>query len=204
MALAIRQFDNIIPPFAAEPKHCPRCGEDLPRSEFGVCRARKDGLNLYCKKCIRQKIRLFRQAVREYKKAQLKHMRSVRPEQSIASRRYSDQIGYRLTRHAARLLRRGTPCDRVREAIKRGAHTQPEIARATKLPKDEVCDAIAELLLWTGEIRTQVVRTQRMYFVNETEQPKKPQPGRKPLNSFSSIGVLMPGAKPASHRRKTA
>ena len=33
----------------------------------------KDGLNLYCKRCIRQKIALSRQALREYKKARVKH-----------------------------------------------------------------------------------------------------------------------------------
>ena len=56
-----------------ELKRCPRCEESLPLSEFGVCRARKDGLNLYCKRCIRQKIALSRQALREYKKARVKH-----------------------------------------------------------------------------------------------------------------------------------
>src|SRR5207253_7831545 len=55
-----------------ELKRCPRCEESLPLSEFGVCRARKDGLNLYCKRCIRQKISLSRQALREYKKARVK------------------------------------------------------------------------------------------------------------------------------------
>src|SRR5262252_7901843 len=56
-----------------ELKRCPRCEESLPLSEFGVCRARKDGLNLYCKRCIRQKIALSRQALREYKNARSKH-----------------------------------------------------------------------------------------------------------------------------------
>src|SRR5258708_8149773 len=56
-----------------ELKKCPRCEESLPLSEFGVCRARKDGLNLYCKRCIRQKIAQSRQALREYKNARIKH-----------------------------------------------------------------------------------------------------------------------------------
>jgi hypothetical protein len=56
-----------------ELKRCPRCEESLPLSEYGVCRARKDGLNLYCKRCIRQKIALSRQALREYKSARSKH-----------------------------------------------------------------------------------------------------------------------------------
>src|SRR5947208_1960404 len=56
-----------------ELKTCPRCEESLPLSEFGICRARKDGLNLYCKRCIRQKIALSRAALREYKNARVKH-----------------------------------------------------------------------------------------------------------------------------------
>ena len=65
------------------------------------------------------------------------------------------------------MLRKLSPADRVREAIRCGAHTQKEIAQVTKLPKDEVCDALANLLLWTREIRTQIVRHQRLYFINE-------------------------------------
>src|SRR5690348_12924827 len=51
-------------------KHCPRCNRDLPLSEFGICRARRDGLNLYDKHCIREKIRISRQLKREMKAAQ--------------------------------------------------------------------------------------------------------------------------------------
>jgi hypothetical protein len=186
-----------------ELKRCPRCEESLPLSEFGVCRARKDGLNLYCKRCIRQKIALSRQALREYKKARGKHSNSsdrtrlaVDPKSAFSSRRI------------ARMLRKLSPADRVREAIRCGAHTQKEIAQVTKLPKDEVCDALANLLLWTREIRTQIVRHQRMYFVNEAGEELAKAGGtaavkRKRLNpSFSSVGVLMPGRKPAAKGRK--
>ncbi len=186
-----------------ELKRCPRCEDSLPLSEFGVCRARKDGLNLYCKRCIRQKIALSRQALREYKKARGKHNSSaerarltVDPKSAISSRRI------------ARMLRKLSPADRVREAIRCGAHTQKEIALVTKLPKDEVCDALANLLLWTREIRTQIVRHQRMYFVNEAlEELAKAGAGQRnrSLNpSFSSVGVLMPGRKPAAKGRKRA
>src|SRR5207247_6389261 len=71
------------------------------------------------------------------------------------------------SRRIARMLRKLSPADRVRESIRCGAHTQKEIGQVTKLPKDEVCDALANLLLWTHEIRTQIVRHQRMYFINE-------------------------------------
>ena len=188
-----------------ELKRCPRCEEALPLSEFGVCRARKDGLNLYCKRCIRQKISLSRQALREYKKARGKHGSTI---SSDSSRLALDAKASLNSRRIARMLRKLSPADRVREAIRCGAHTQKEIAQVTKLPKDEVCDALANLLLWTREIRTQIVRHQRMYFVNEEiELLAKAQTGatkrKRSLNpSFSSVGVLMPGRKPSAKGKK--
>jgi hypothetical protein len=183
-----------------ELKRCPRCEESLPLSEFGVCRARKDGLNLYCKRCIRQKIALSRQALREYKKARGKHGSSISSDTRVAL----DSKTSLSSRRIARMLRKLSPADRVREAIRCGAHTQKEIAQVTKLPKDEVCDALANLLLWTREIRTQIVRHQRMYFVNEEIEGLARVPAkRKRLNpSFSSVGVLMPGRKPSTKGRK--
>ena len=186
-----------------ELKKCPRCEESLPLSEFGVCRARKDGLNLYCKRCIRQKIALSRQALREYKKARVKHGTSS----TEPSRLTINSKSVFSSRRIARMLRKLSPADRVREAIRCGAHTQKEIALVTKLPKDEVCDALANLLLWTREIRTQIVRHQRMYFVNEVlEELAKSQAvakRKRSLNpSFSSVGELMPGRKPSAKGKK--
>jgi hypothetical protein len=188
-----------------ELKRCPRCEESLPLSEFGVCRARKDGLNLYCKRCIRQKIAQSRQALREYKNARIKHG-SPEPE---GSRLTIDPKSGFSPRRIARMLRKLSPADRVREAIRCGARTQKEIAQVTKLPKDEVCDALANLLLWTHEIRTQVVNHTRMYFVNEIadESAKRGEGAqakrKRGLNpSFSSVGVLMPGRKPSARGKK--
>jgi len=186
-----------------ELKRCPRCEESLPLSEFGVCRARKDGLNLYCKRCIRQKIATSRQALREYKQARGKHT----PAGADHSRLTLDNKTTLSSRRIARMLRKLSPEDRVREAVRCGAHTQKEIVQVTKLPKDEVCDALANLLLWTREIRTQIVRHQRMYFINEDmELLAKAQAAQKrsrSLNpSFSSVGVLMPGRKPGVKGKK--
>src|SRR5947207_1620665 len=50
-------------------KFCPICSQDLPVSEYGVCRARKDGRNLYCKSCIRKKVSDSRKAFKAYKTA---------------------------------------------------------------------------------------------------------------------------------------
>jgi hypothetical protein len=186
-----------------ELKKCPRCEESLPLSEFGVCRARKDGLNLYCKRCIRQKIALSRQALREYKKARVKHGTSS----ADRSRLTINSKSVFSSRRIARMLRKLSPADRVREAIRCGAETQTEIAQITKLPKDEVCDALASLLLWTREIRTQVINHTRRYFVNEAmEELAKARTGAKrkrSLNpSFSSVGELMPGRKPSAKGKK--
>jgi hypothetical protein len=192
---------NAAEVIALELKRCPRCEESLPVSEFGVCRARKDGLNLYCKRCIRQKIALSRQALREYKSARTKAGTgstktkvTLDPKSGFSSRRI------------ARMLRKLSPADRVREAIRCGAKTQKEIAHVTKLPKDEVCDALANLLLWTREIRTQIVNHQRMYFVNEAlEELQKTAANRMKRGfspSFSSVGVLMPGRKPSAKGKK--
>ena len=187
----------------SELKRCPRCDESLPLSEFGVCRARKDGLNLYCKRCIRQKIAISRQALREYKKARVKHGATTTTDRT---RLTVDPKSTFSSRRIARMLRKLSPADRVREAIRCGAHTQKEIAAVTKLPKDEVCDALANLLLWTREIRTQIVRHQRMYFVNEASEEfvkAQAEVKRKRLNpSFSSVGVLMPGRKPSAKGKK--
>ena len=192
-----------------ELKRCPRCEESLPLLEFGVCRARRDGLNLYCKRCIRQKIAQSRQALREYKNARIKH-----GPQSVSNspRLTIDAKSGFSARRIARMLRKLSPADRVREAIRCGARTQKEIAQVTKLPKDEVCDALANLLLWTREIRTQIVSHTRMYFVNDAEEAgnmteglSKRKRGRSELNpSFSSVGVLMPGRKPSARGKKRA
>jgi hypothetical protein len=162
-------------------------------------------LNLYCKRCIRQKIAQSRQALREYKNARGKHETTASADRS----RLTIDAGSGFSpRRIARMLRKLSPADRVREAIRCGAHTQKEIAHVTKLPKDEVCDALANLLLWTREIRTQVVRHQRMYFVNEAAEEsarsvESPAARRKRLNpSFSSVSVLMPGRKPSTRGKK--
>jgi hypothetical protein len=183
-----------------ELKRCPRCEGSLPLAEFGVCRARKDGLNLYCKRCIRQKIAISRQALREYKSARSKH-----GAVTSKSRVTLDAKSGFSPRRIARMLRKLSPADRVREAIRCGAETQTEIVQVTKLPKDEVCDALANLLLWTREIRTQIVRHQRRYFVNEVpeEQEKPSGKSKRGLTpSFSSVGVLMPGRKPSARGKK--
>jgi hypothetical protein len=144
--------------------------------------------------------------LREYKNARIRHGSTVEPEKSRVA--IDAKSGFS-PRRIARMLRKLSPADRVREAIRCGARTQKEIAQVTRLPKDEVCDALANLLLWTREIRTQVVSHTRMYFVNEvTEELAKAREAaeakrKRGLNpSFSSVGVLMPGRKPSAKGKK--
>ena len=184
-------------------KHCPICSLELPISEFGICRARKDGRNLYCKSCIRQKVTQSRRALKEYKSARKRYI----SQQVEISDLLNDTTTS--THYTAKSLSKLSPVERVRDAIRRGSRTQREIAQETKLGKDEIGDALANLLLWTHEIRTQVVDNTRVYFLNDpAEAPaledELPLPARKRdvPSSFSCLHGLMPGRNPEGEPEK--
>ncbi|MGH9907018.1 MAG: hypothetical protein ACRD8U_15725, partial [Pyrinomonadaceae bacterium] len=102
--------------------------------------------------------------------------------------------------------------------IKKNARTQKEIAQETKLGKDEIGDALANLLLWTREIRTEVVDNTRMYFLNDSfdttvgqaDGASEPEAGRPSIprrkpdvpSSFSALQGLMPGRRPEGEPEK--
>lgn len=182
-------------------KNCPICCQQLPLSEFGVCRARKDGRNLYCKSCIRKKVTESRRALKEYRSARKRHVGQAGSEQ--AGMPFLDGSSPSSANYP-RMLSKLSPVERVREAIKKGARTQKEIAQETRLGKDEIGDAIANLLLWTREIKTQVVDNMRVYFINEAsdvlliqeESLSVPQRKRDVPSSFSALPGLMPGRNP--------
>ena len=187
-------------------KQCPICNQDLPLTEFGVCRARKDGRNLYCKSCIRKKVTESRRALKEYKSARKKYNSQPIDAMSIFSLdgddlRPSAQYGVRLVKLS--------PVERVRDAIRRGARTQKEIAQDTKMGKDEIGDALANLLLWTREIRTGIVDNTRVYFINDSpefagtqDSVRIPKRKRDVPSSFSCLQGLMPGKNPEGEPEK--
>jgi len=185
-------------------KHCPICSLELPISEFGICRARKDGRNLYCKSCIRQKVTQSRRALKEYKSARKRY---ISQQVEISDLLNGEPVS--ATHYTAKSLSKLSPVERVRDAIRRGSRTQREIAQETKLGKDEIGDALANLLLWTHEIRTQVVDNTRLYFINDAteaaaleEALRLPARKRDVPSSFSCLQGLMPGRNPEGEPEK--
>jgi hypothetical protein len=184
---------------ALSTKNCPICSQELPLSEFGVCRARKDGRNLYCKSCIRKKVTDSRRALKEYRSARKRYV-----SQPLGECGPSEGGNY------PRILSKLSPVERVREAIRKGARTQKEIAQETRLGKDEIGDAIANLLLWTREIKTKVVDNTRLYSLNESaeeamlreEKLAVPRRKRDVPSSFSALQGLMPGRNPEGEAEK--
>lgn len=187
-------------------KQCPICTQELSLNEFGVCRARKDGRNLYCKSCIRKKVTESRRALKEYKSARKRYI-----SQQVDSAAMYGSEGEEIRGsgpYANRLIGKLSPVDRVRDAIRKGARTQKEIAQDTKMGKDEIGDALANLLLWTREIRTDVVDNTRVYFINDaditvpTENVRIPKRKRDVPSSFSCLQGLMPGKNPDGEPEK--
>src|SRR5215211_29178 len=184
-------------------KHCPICSKDLPVSEFGICRARKDGRNLYCKSCIRHKVTQSRRALKEYKSARKRY---IAQQVDIAEFLSADSSS---GSYPSKAMSKLSPVERVRDAIRRGSRTQREIAQETKLGKDEIGDALANLLLWTHEIRTRVVDNTRLYFLNDDAETatvddglRLPARKRDVPSSFSSLAGLMPGRNPEGEPEK--
>ena len=193
-----------LPPLVLN-KNCPICSQTLPLSEFGICRARKDGRNLYCKSCIRKKVTDSRRALREYKSVRKRCASEPVSEHEAA---FSFENESTSSANYPVILRKMSPLERVKEAIRNGARTHNEIRKGAKLSDDEVGDALASLLLWTREVRTELINNDRIYFLNELEPANSldelPLPKRKPdvPSSFSALQGLMPGRNPEGETDK--
>src|SRR6188508_2606959 len=111
-------------------KNCPICSKELPISEFGVCRARKDGRNLYCKSCIRHKVTQSRRALKEYKSARKRY---ISQQIEMTEMMAGDSVS---APYPSKSVSKLSPVERVRDAIRKGSRTQREIAQQTKLGKD--------------------------------------------------------------------
>lgn len=110
---------------------CPRCESHLPESEFGVCRSRATGRNLYDKKCVREQ---------------------------MAARRAKQQRAKRKPNRTARPIWMMPKADRVCTAFQRGITDRVELRRVTRLTWDELTDAIAVLndqktIRWNRKLR---------------------------------------------------
>ncbi len=142
---------------------CPRCKDWKPTDEFGICRERKNGRNLYCKICIRQKINAHRAALREYKAARLKRINQARAEAEARNKSARDHLKphdwnpadeFRKLNNASpveiskkiapalplafiRKMRRSKSSinGRILEAIRAGAHTYEQIYAIVKTPR---------------------------------------------------------------------
>lgn len=176
-------------------KVCPLCDQQESATvEFGVCRARKDGRNLYCKACIRKKVTASRRALKEYRATRKRYLGMSEPVSLLNSA----PPAFLADRQPPL-----TPTEAVRNAIQKGARTQREIAQETRLSKYEIGDVLANLLLWTREIRTQIIDNARHYFIREdgalpiVDSDDAYDIARKPdlPASFSSMRGLMPGRK---------
>jgi hypothetical protein len=185
-------------------KCCPRCNVNLPLEHFGISRARKDGRNIYCKRCNRDRTNASRQSARERQEKQKgARIGQVVSERSNVKGARAEAVGrfelscQTLPRSAACL----SPVERVRDAIRSGPKTQNEILEETRLSKDEIGDALADLLLWLNEVGTHSVGDTRLYFLKaerdgeseiETQNGKRSDFDRD-VSSFSSLPFFVPG-----------
>lgn len=119
---------------------CGECLEPLPLSDFGIVRARPSGRNLYCKSCIRAKVKASRQSVKAF----------VKRKGPVVSGRMQSA--------------HQTASQRIARAIFNGYHSRLEIKRATRMGWDELTEELATLTLERNVLTTRVVEGERRFF----------------------------------------
>lgn len=171
-------------------KVCPKCSQEEGAVEFGICRSRPDGKNLYCRGCIRARVEVSRALKRAYKAA----------HKNAAARRI--EVGELPLFVAApgAGADRVKPADRVCLALAKEALPYHALQRAARLPEDVFSLAVAKLLL---EDRRIVAEGESGCLVYRLADAPKLQaaPVRKAAklaDGFSRLEALMPGRRKAS------
>ena len=117
---------------------CERAGKSLDVSQFPRNTRARDGLHSYCRQCTRRRTNEARARSRVVKKIQKAAVPIERKPMVIA--------------------------EAVENAITHGARTREQIASTTKLPMDDVCDALAVLKYDHGVIRFARVKGEACFY----------------------------------------
>ena len=135
-------------------RFCPMCDAMIPITEFGISRARKDGLNRYCRPHTRQQVYEFRQRHKGYRQAEWQRknaaltaarQNSVEPEPALPPST-TDLVFEFLQQH--------------------GEATQKQIHNSTKLALGAIDIALTELLITRRVISTRALSDHtRIYFL---------------------------------------
>ena len=80
-------------------KHCPRCGRDLPTSEFWRDKARHDGLGSICKHCHYEYYNKKKNYTAAAKACQLRYWRSPKGKRKKREQRYREAYGITLAEY---------------------------------------------------------------------------------------------------------
>jgi hypothetical protein len=89
----------------------------------------------------------------------------------MKAKRKAVQLSTGLITRKPSVLAKITPADKVLSAVSSGARTQDEIRWKTRLNKDVIGDALAELILDLGKVVSKSVGESRYYFTRESSCP---------------------------------
>jgi hypothetical protein len=179
----------------ATPKQCPRCERNLTTSDFGVCRARKDGLNLYCKRCIREKTTAQRVAMCEWRAKQAAKLKERR-EQAQPEKR--PQPAPRLARSPMPLTM--APADRVVASLQQyGPLRFRELRSCARVSDDELSDLLPSLMLWeadpTKKVHSKNGTGPRVYFLEGCGAAKASLPKIEEPHSYGISTIYGEGER---------
>ena len=165
-------------------KSCPRCPSQgrtsvHPLSDFGICRARKDGLNLYCKKCIREKVHLHRIEVRAYREARAASQQGQQKLKRSTVKKLLLRRGHPRAVGFAAQMRKLAPHDRIVLSLTTfGEQMFVQLRHSCRLTNDELSDALARVI--GEEVGSRNGTGPRVYFINDGTKPKTQFAPREP------------------------